>query len=223
MAATAWVHRRDKLHPRREGDVRVRPGNADVPGFEGLPQRIEHRALELRKLVEEQHSEMRQADLAGTDSQTASDECRHRRAMVRRTERAPPHHLSAFELSRDRSDHGNLQRFSRLKRRENPRQAGCQQRLPGSGRAAHQHVVSSSGRDLEGALCDLLALHLPEVGPARECLRLSGLRRLQHALPLRCASNASRSGAATTSTLPAQAASAPCEMGQISPLFSVEA
>jgi hypothetical protein len=53
MAAPAWVHRRDELDARREGDARVRPGNADRAGLERLPKRIQHGALEFRKLVEE--------------------------------------------------------------------------------------------------------------------------------------------------------------------------
>ena len=53
MAAPAWAHRRDELDARREGDVRVRPGNADRAGLERLPKRIQHGALEFRKLVEE--------------------------------------------------------------------------------------------------------------------------------------------------------------------------
>ena len=53
MPAPARVHRRNELDARREGDVRVRPGNADRTGLEWLPKRIQHRALELRKLIEE--------------------------------------------------------------------------------------------------------------------------------------------------------------------------
>ena len=52
--------------------------HADASGFERLAQRIEHRALEFRKLVEKQHAEVREADLAGPNTQTATDQRRHR-------------------------------------------------------------------------------------------------------------------------------------------------
>ena len=90
VAAAARVHRRDQLHPRGKGDVRVGAGDADVPGLERLAERIEHRALELGKLVEEQHAEVREADLAGPDPEPAADQRRHRGAMVRRAERPAP-------------------------------------------------------------------------------------------------------------------------------------
>src|SRR4051794_9659091 len=65
MAATARVHRRDELHPRGEGYVRVGARDADVAGLQRLAQRIKHGALKFRQLVEEQHAQMREADLAG--------------------------------------------------------------------------------------------------------------------------------------------------------------
>ena len=87
MAAAARVHRRDELDPRREGHVRVGAGDADVAGLQRLAERIQHRALELGEFVEEQHAEVREADLAGPDAEPAADQRRHRRAMVRRAER----------------------------------------------------------------------------------------------------------------------------------------
>ena len=53
MAAPARIHRRHELHARREGDVRICPGDADVAGLERLPKRIQNTALEFWQLVEE--------------------------------------------------------------------------------------------------------------------------------------------------------------------------
>ena len=79
MAAAARVHRRDQLDPRREGDMGVGAGDADVAGLERLAKRIEHRALEFGQLVEEQDAEVRKADLA-----RAGPEARRRPAPASR-------------------------------------------------------------------------------------------------------------------------------------------
>ena len=77
MAAPTRVHRRHKLHPRREGHVSVGSGNADIAGFEGLPKRIQNTALEFWELVEEQDAQMGKADFAGTDAEPAAYERGH--------------------------------------------------------------------------------------------------------------------------------------------------
>ena len=64
MSASARVHRGDQLDAGWKRDVRIGACDADRPGLERLAQRIEHRALKFRELVEEQHAEMREADLA---------------------------------------------------------------------------------------------------------------------------------------------------------------
>jgi hypothetical protein len=87
MAAAARVHRSNELNPRRERDVRVRAGNADIAGLEGLAQENEHGALEFGKLIEEQDAELGEADLARTHAQTAANERGHGRAVVRSAER----------------------------------------------------------------------------------------------------------------------------------------
>jgi hypothetical protein len=73
MAAAAGVHRRDQLDPRRKGHMGIGTSDADAPGLERLAKRIEDRALKFRKLVEEQHAEVREADLAGADTKAAAD------------------------------------------------------------------------------------------------------------------------------------------------------
>ena len=111
MATAARVHRRDQLDPRREGHMGIGARHADASGLERLAQRIEDRALEFRKLVEEQHAEVREADLARANAQPAANERRHRRAMVRRPERPLALDLAAAELTRDRRHHRYFERF----------------------------------------------------------------------------------------------------------------
>jgi hypothetical protein len=59
MSAAARVHGGDQLDARGERHMRVGAGHRHGPGLQRLAQRIEHGALELGQLVEEQHAEMR--------------------------------------------------------------------------------------------------------------------------------------------------------------------
>ena len=183
VAAAARVHRRDQLDPRRKGHVGVGAGDADASGLERLAQRIEHRALEFRQLVEEQDAEVREADLARADAQAAADQRRHRGAVVRRAERPAAPDLAAAELAGDRRDHRDFERFGRLERRKNARKARGEQRLARARRTAHQQIVPAGGGDLERALGDLLPLDLGQSGPPSGGFGLGRGRRRQ---PARC-------------------------------------
>lgn len=77
VPAAAWVHRGDQLHARGVGDMKRGARDADFAGFERLTQRIECLALELRQFIEEQHAEMREADLTGPRLRAAADKRRH--------------------------------------------------------------------------------------------------------------------------------------------------
>ncbi len=180
MAAPARIHRCDELHTRREGDVRIRPCNADIAGLERLPKQIQNTALEFWQLVEEQDAEVSKADLTRPNAKPAADQRGHGSAMVRRPERPAPHHPPVLQLAGDRSHHRDFERLGRLQRRQDARKARREQRLPGPWRTAHQQIVTAGRRDLERALGDFLALHLLEVRPAHRRLRLPRLRRRQH-------------------------------------------
>src|SRR3546814_2411326 len=73
MPAPARVHRRDQLHARGEGDVRIGARDTDHAGLQRLAQRIERAALEFGQFVEEQHPQMRQADLARRSEEHTSE------------------------------------------------------------------------------------------------------------------------------------------------------
>ena len=90
IAAAARVHCGDRLRAGREGDMGIGAGDIDLPGLERLAQRIEHRVLEFGQFVEEQHAQMRKADLARAHLQSAAGERCHARRMVRGAERARP-------------------------------------------------------------------------------------------------------------------------------------
>ena len=71
VAAAARVHRRDQLHARREGDMRIGARDVDLARLQRLAQAVENGPLELGQFVEEQDSQMREGDLAGPHLQPA--------------------------------------------------------------------------------------------------------------------------------------------------------
>src|SRR5580765_7908711 len=142
MATSAGVHRGNELDPRREGDVSVGTGDADVARLQWLSKRIEHCSLEFWKLIEEQDVEVGQADLARPNLEAASNQRRHRRAVVWGPERTTAPNFSASQLASDGSDHRHFERLARLQWRKNARKACGEQRFARARRAAHQEVVA---------------------------------------------------------------------------------
>jgi hypothetical protein len=66
MPAAARVHRRDQLHPRREGDMGIGAGDAArCPVSKRLASESSTAPAEFRQLVEEQHAEIGKAHLPG--------------------------------------------------------------------------------------------------------------------------------------------------------------
>ena len=83
MPATARVHCRHQLHPRRKRHMGVGAGHADIAGFERLPKRIQNGALEFGQLVEEQDTKVSKADLPRPNAKPATDQSGHGRGMMR--------------------------------------------------------------------------------------------------------------------------------------------
>ena len=147
--------------------MRVGARDDGAAGLERLAQRFQRRALELRQLVEEQHAEMRERDLARPGAHAAADQRRQRGRMMRVAERAAAAEAAVGEQAGDRVDHADLERLGRRERRQQAGQALRQHRLAGAGRADHQQIVAAGGRDLERALGRLLALDVAQVGIGR--------------------------------------------------------
>src|SRR6185436_5471902 len=115
VSARAGIHGRGELEARRVLDLQRGARDRDHAALERLAQRLQHRAVELRQLVEEQHAEMRQADLAGPRARSTSDDGAGRRAVVRRAER--PATVVAWVESAV-TDRGDGRHVERLVRRE---------------------------------------------------------------------------------------------------------
>ena len=157
--------------PRRAGrapgsHVRVGTGDADVAGFQRLAQRIEHRTLEFRQFVEEQHAKMRQADLARPHLEPAADQRRHRCAVMRRAEGPSAADFATAPAPR---------RPTRPSRPPAPRWAASGGRMPGR-QAASSDLPSPAARSSADCVRPpprsparawrLPALYLCEVWPA---------------------------------------------------------
>ena len=109
MAAPAGIHRRNELHPRREGHVSIGSCNADIAGLEGLPKRIQNTALKFRQLVKEQNAEVGKADFPRTHAQSTADQRRHGGSVMGRAKSTLAGHSSALQLARNRRDHRDFE------------------------------------------------------------------------------------------------------------------
>ena len=70
----------------------------DLAGLDRLPQRIQDLRLKFGKLVEKEHAEMRERNLAGARTQAAADHRRGAGRMVRIAERPPVRERAVLDL-----------------------------------------------------------------------------------------------------------------------------
>ena len=162
IAAGAGIHRRHQLEARREAHLVAGPGDNDLPAFQGLAQHLQHLAVELGQLVQEQHALMGQGDLAGLRTAAAADQGRPGGAVVGRAER-PLGPGVQRRVTGHRLNGGDLQGLLLVQRRQQAGQAAGQQGLAGTGRAAEQQIVGAGGGNQQRALGGGLALHLGQV------------------------------------------------------------
>ena len=149
-AARAHVHRPHELEPRREERVPADAGDRDDAVLERLAQRLEHRARELRQLVEQQDAAVRERDLAGPRARSASDHRGSRRAVVRRAKRRDGDERPfRGKQPRHGVDARHLQRLLAHERRQDPWQPPREHRLARSRWPLQEQVVGAGRRDLE--------------------------------------------------------------------------
>ena len=139
--ATARIHGRNELDPRRIGDPVIGACDDAFAAFQRLTQGIERLGRKFRKLIEEKHAVMGKRSLARPGAQAAADEGCHGRRMMRRAKRPAIRELAAGKLAGDGMDHRDFQQFRSRKRRQDGGQPRRQHRLAGAGRSDHQAVV----------------------------------------------------------------------------------
>ena len=74
IAAGAGIHRRHQHYVAGVADGTACPGYRDIPVFQRLPEGFQHPAVELRKLVQEQHAVVRKAYLPRAGNASAAEE-----------------------------------------------------------------------------------------------------------------------------------------------------
>ena len=185
VAARTRIHRRDELKSCRKLGGAPRARNDDHSAFEGLAQRLQHVARELRQLVEKQNAEVREGQLAGTQG-AAADDGRDRGGMQRASKWSADR---SRRLTGRRSKARHRERLIIVERREQPGQTLREHGLARTRRPHHEYSVSARGRDFQRALGHELTAHLRDVqsrgrgaaGPPRRLAQRRGaLQRRTH-------------------------------------------
>ena len=163
-AARAHVHARDELEPRRKDRPSAHSRDCDLAVFERLAQRLENGPLELGQLVQEEHSAVREGRLTRSRSRAASDDGRHRRAVMGRAKRPPVHQRP---LSRQQADDGvdarDLESLVPGQLGQHPGQATRQHRLADARRPGEEEVVAARRGKLERSPRSLLSAHVGQI------------------------------------------------------------
>ncbi len=122
---------------------------------------------------------MREACLARPEVRPPTDDGGGGGAVMRRAERRPrDERRVAVHETGDRVDPRHLERGVGVERRQDPRQAPREHRLPRAGRAAEEEVVPARSRQLERASGAFLATHVREVGHRGGAMAVRRERRL---------------------------------------------
>ena len=155
----ADYHRRARIRERR-GDA----GNRYLRVLHRLAQHLHCLARELRQLIEEQHSVMRQGYLARARNCAAAREPRGRDGVVRRAERALGYQRHAVrQRSRDGVELRSLEALFKRHVRQYGRQALCEHTLSRAGRADHDYIVAACGGYFERTFYLRLSSDVAEV------------------------------------------------------------
>ncbi|OQA25721.1 MAG: hypothetical protein BWY59_01664 [Verrucomicrobia bacterium ADurb.Bin345] len=161
MAARARVHRRHEHEAARERHAGRRAGDGDQAVFQRLTHHLEHVAVKLRQLIQEQHSIVREAHLARHRMGSAPEQARVGYRVMGRTERPPSdQRLPRGQLAGDAVDFCRLERFLEIHRRQDGGHALGEHGFARAGRADGENIVPARHRDFERALRRLLSLHV---------------------------------------------------------------
>ena len=146
---------------RRHGGA----GDGDHAVLEGLAEDFEDVAGELGELVEEEEAVVGEGDFAGARDHASADEAGVGYGVVGGAEGAVGDEaFVAVEDAGDGVDLGGLEGFFEAQRGEDGREALGEHGFAGAGRADHEDVVAAGGGDFQGALGDVLAADVAEVG-----------------------------------------------------------
>jgi hypothetical protein len=159
------IRRSDELEDRGEADGSAGPRDANAAVLERLAQRVEHVAIELRQLVEEEDPTMGEAHFAGREARAAADHGGVGKGVVRSAKRArPPQPLAGSEQPGDASHDRDLERLRVVERRQEAGHGPGQEGLARSRWTDQQEVVAARQGHLERPAGERLAANLDQVG-----------------------------------------------------------
>src|SRR6185312_12732842 len=132
--------------------------------FQRLSQRLEYVTVELRQLIEEQHSVMGEAYFSGPRVDATAHQGYGGCGVVGRPE-GPASEAGHVEAGgARRGDGGAVQRFACRERRQQAWQALRQHALAAAGRTHHEEAVSTSCGDEQRTLCMNLSPDIADIG-----------------------------------------------------------
>ena len=162
--AGAEIHGGDE--PEASGKRRLARStrDADRPVLERLPESLEHQALEFRELVEQQNAVMGKARLARAWASPATDDRRHRRAVVRGAKgRLLDQCAGAIQNASDGMNSRDLERRIAAERRQDAWEPPRKHRLARPGRTCQQEVVAAGGGQFKRAAGTLLSAYIGQI------------------------------------------------------------
>jgi hypothetical protein len=121
VSAWAGVRRRQQQEPAREPVPVTGPGDPDLPGFDGLPERFPDLGAEFGELVEEEHAGVGEGDLSRAGRVSPAQEPGRGDRGVGRPERPPQERPGPGRLSRDAVDARRLEGLGRREVGQDPR------------------------------------------------------------------------------------------------------
>ena len=179
VPARARIHRGDQHEPRGKGAGARGTRNRDGAVLHRLAQDLQRPSRELRQLVQEQHSVMREADLTRPGLRSAAGQGGVRHRVMRRAKRPHRHEPRARrQQTHHRVDRRHLQRLVSRQHRQQSRESSREHRLARAGRAYEEQVVAAGRSELERTAAHRLAVHVRQIGDVVPGSRRGPLERL---------------------------------------------
>src|SRR3989344_3862538 len=134
----------------------------DSARFERLTQGFENIFLEFGQFIKEKYAAMREAYLSRFRIRATAHNRYSGSSVVRRPEWTLAHQ-SAGAKSRRAINFCHFNRFFERKLRQDSKHRLTQETFPHPARSRHQKIVSTAGRDCNGALCVLLIFNFRKI------------------------------------------------------------
>ena len=173
MATRTGVHSSHQHERSRIVNCLLGACHCDMPILQGLPHYLQHRTLIFRKFIKEEDAIMRQWDFSGMRVGTTSYKSCICNRVVRRTERTLHDKCATGSFlfvgkTYNRMNLRSLQGFFQSQRRKDSWYTFGNHRFTGTGRANHDHVMSTCSGNLDSSAHLKLSAYIWEIDICRE-------------------------------------------------------